>query len=237
MSQLGRLPVSSDIVRVLVADSTPLTGRLIADSLRRDRRLEITETSGAAVLATAARLKSDVTMLSAQLEGKQEKGFEVLKQLRVTVPHTRVIMLLDQDDRDSVVAAFRGGARGVFCRDHPPKMLIRCVHKVHEGHLWMNSNQLQFLIERLAVAPATRLINRKGAALLSKREQDVVRCIAEGLTNSEIARELRLGENTIKNYLFRIYNKLGISSRVELVLYATSQSASNKGNPQSLGSR
>jgi two-component system, NarL family, nitrate/nitrite response regulator NarL len=229
MSQAGNLLANREIVHVLVADSTPLTGRLIADSLRRDRGLEVTEASGNALLTTTARLNSDVTILSAQLEGKKDKGFEVLKQLRLVVPRTRVVMLLDCDDRESVVAAFRGGARGVFSRDNPLKMLVRCVHKVYAGQLWVSSRQLEFLLETIACAPATRLVDTKGAALLSKREQDVVRWLAEGLTNSQIASELNLGKNTVKNYLFRIYNKLGVSSRVEVVLYAANQNTSVNG--------
>jgi two-component system nitrate/nitrite response regulator NarL len=90
----------------------------------------------------------------------------------------------------------------------------------------VNGAQLEFLLETLATAPATRLTDSQGATLLSNREQDVVRWLAEGRTNREIARELKLSENTIKNYLFRVFNKLGMSSRVEVVRYAASQRAS-----------
>jgi DNA-binding NarL/FixJ family response regulator len=89
----------------------------------------------------------------------------------------------------------------------------------------VRDRELEWLIETLAEAPATRLVDTQGTTLLSKREQDVVRCLAVGLTNQEIASELKLSHNTIKNYLFRIFNKLGVSSRVEVVLYAASQRA------------
>jgi DNA-binding NarL/FixJ family response regulator len=105
-------------------------------------------------------------------------------------------------------------------------MLARCVHKVHEGQLWMNGPQLEFLLETLATAPAARLVDSQGATLLSNREQEVIRWLAEGLTNIEIARKLKLSQNTVKNYLSRIFNKLGMSSRVEVVTYAASQRAS-----------
>jgi DNA-binding NarL/FixJ family response regulator len=224
MSQFERSFGSREVVRVLVVDSTPLTARLIATSLRRDRGLEVADASGNSVAATAARLNSEVIILSAHPEGKQNKGFDLLKQLRVELPRTRVVMLLDRDERDAVVTAFRSGVRGLFCRDNNLKMLVRCVHKVHEGQLWVSSRQLEFLLEAIACAPATRLVDNQGTTLLSKREQEVVRWLSEGLTNSQIARELNLGENTVKNYLFRIYNKLGVSSRVEVVLYAAHQS-------------
>jgi DNA-binding NarL/FixJ family response regulator len=105
-------------------------------------------------------------------------------------------------------------------------MLCRCVHKVHEGQLWVSGPQLESLLATFANAPATRLVDSQGAMLLSKREQDVVRWLAEGLTNSQIAHQLNLSENTVKNHLFRIYNKLGVSTRVEAVIYAAGQSAS-----------
>ena len=213
-------------VRVLVADSTPLTGRLIADVLRRDRRFAIIDASGSSVLPTAASLKPDVAIISETLEGARGRGFEILIKLRAAVPKTRTVMLLDSAERNLVVEAFRSGARGVFCRNDALKMLARCVHKVHEGQLWVNGPQLEFLLETLATAPATRLVDRQGARLLSNREQEVVRWLAGGHTNSEIARELKLSENTIKNHLSRIFKKLGMSSRVEVVTYAASQRAS-----------
>jgi DNA-binding NarL/FixJ family response regulator len=104
-------------------------------------------------------------------------------------------------------------------------MLTRCVHKVHDGQLWISSAQLEFLLKALAQAPATQIVDTRGMNLLSKREQDVVRWLAEGNTNGEIARELKLSENTVKNYLFKIFNKLGVSSRMEVLIYAASQKA------------
>jgi len=217
---------SPDRVRVLVADSTLLMGKLIAGFLRRDRTLEVVDTSGSSVLTVAASSSPQVVILGGGTGGNPGSGFETLKRLLVMVPESRVIMLLDRNEYGSVVAAFRGGARGVFSRENPLKMLVRCIHRVHEGQLWVSDSQLEFLLVSLAQAPATRLVDSQGAELLSPREQDVVRWLTEGLTNGEIAHQLNLSANTIKNHLFRIYNKLGVSTRVEAVIYATNQSLS-----------
>src|SRR6202035_702501 len=136
-------------------------------------------------------------------------------------------MLLDSAERAPVVEAFRSGARGVFSRSAPLKMLARCVHRVHEGQFWISGSEVGYLLETLAQAPATRLVDSQGTMLLSEREQDVLRWLVAGFTNRAIARELKIGENTVKNYLFRIFNKLGVSSRVEVVLYAASHRHEN----------
>ena len=209
--------------RVLVADSTPLTGRLIADALRRDRRLTVTDTTTCAVLDEAAAFQPDIVILSESLEGTAGKGFEVLKELQTIVPNARTVMMLDTAERHLVVEAFRRGARGLFCRNEPLKMLTQCVQRVHEGGLWASDNQVELLLEALVDAPTTRLVDNRGTKLLTKREEQVVRWLVEGLTNSGIARELKISENTVKNYLYRIYNKLGVSRRVEVLLYASTQ--------------
>src|SRR6516225_10024569 len=138
MSSSLPFSTTSEIIRVLVADSTTLTGRLIADWLRRDRSLEVVDATERSVLTVASSLTAQVAIISSHLNGKASKGFEILAGLRELVPQTRVIMLLDYEESDSVVAAFRGGARGVFCRDNPIQLLSRCVHKVYEGQLWVS---------------------------------------------------------------------------------------------------
>ncbi len=218
-------------LRVLVADSTLLTGRLIADALSRDRKLSITDVKRSSVVAMASSLEPHVVILSEALEGISGRGFEVLTELRAAVPETRVVMLIDSAERDLVVESFRRGARGVFCRSDALTMLPRCVYRVHEGQLWVSSAQLEYLLETLDEAPVTRLVNAQGTVLLSKREQDVTRCLAAGLTNREIAQQLKISQNTVKNYLFRIFNKLGVSSRVEVVLYAAGQRRADRKSP------
>lgn len=231
MTRAAGVQVSRKTLRVLVADSTPLTGRLIADALSRDRKLSITDAERNSVLAIASTLEPHVIILSEALEGTSGRGFEVLTELQKAVPQTRVVMLMDSARRELVVEAFRRGARGVFCRCDPLTMLTRCVHRVHDGQLWINGAQLEYLLEALDEAPETRLVNAQGTVLLSKREQDVTRCLAAGLTNRGIARELKISQNTVKNYLFRIFNKLGVSSRVEVVIYAANQRRMNRTTP------
>jgi DNA-binding NarL/FixJ family response regulator len=210
-------------IGVLVADSAALTRQLITLALQRDRTLEVADAGQALVVDVAKQSRPDVIILSEQLNGAPGKGFEVLKHLRESVPDSRVVMLLNEDERQAVVDSFRLGARGVFCLCDPVKMLARCVHKVHEGQFWVSSCQMEFLLEALSNAPVTAVVDAQGSELLSRREQEVVRWMADGLSNREIAKEMGLSENTVKNYVYRIFNKLGVSNRVEVVMYAASQ--------------
>src|ERR1700686_1768593 len=220
-------------VSVLVAEATRLTGRLGSDALRRDRSLTIIDATERPVLPLAIELKPDVAFIMCTFAGDSGGGFELLSRIRESVPATRVVMLLDSSDREPVVEAFRAGARGLFCRCDSLKMLSRCVHKVQEGELWVNSIQLEFMLETLAEAPATQLVDTRGISLLSSREQDVVRWLVEGFTNREIAQQLKISANTVKNYFFRFFNKLGVSSRTEVAIYAANQRAAN--NPPDIG--
>jgi DNA-binding NarL/FixJ family response regulator len=166
--------------------------------------------------------RADVAVISAQLEDGPLTGFRVLHQLRDSESMIPVVMLLDSTERDLVVDAFRAGARGVFCRGYSFKALPKCIRRVHEGQVWVSNVELEFLLELVISLRPMKVRNTGGMALLTPRERDVVRFAAEGMRNQEISVKLNLSEHTVRNYLFRIFDKLGISSRVELVLYAFS---------------
>jgi DNA-binding NarL/FixJ family response regulator len=105
-------------------------------------------------------------------------------------------------------------------------LLCRCVEQVHAGQIWGNCAELSEVIQAFSELAPIHVVNADGMRLLTKREEEVVRLVAQGMQNREIARELKLSEHTIKNYLFHIFEKLGVSSRVELVLYAVSNAKS-----------
>lgn len=214
----------SEKIRVLAADSTRMNSQLLAEALARDSQLHVTgiEPKTSAILAAVAEQRPHVLVASQALEESATKGFDLTRQLRSAHPTTRVVLLMDTSKRSAVVEAFRSGALGVFSRTESLKTLAKCIGVVHQGQVWANSTELRYLLEALHESAPMRLEDASGVAILSKREQDVVRCVAEGLSNREIANRLSLTEHTVKNYLFRIFDKLGVSSRVEVVLYAFS---------------
>jgi two-component system nitrate/nitrite response regulator NarL len=212
-------------IRVLVADDTRIHTQLLADALRRDPQLEvISPPAQSRDLVAAVKLhRVNVVVLSSNLDEEPLRGFELLRELRASNPDMFAIMLLDSSKRETVLQAFRAGARGIFSRHDSVEVLSKCIRSVYEGQIWANSEQLSFAVEALAASPVVRAVDSNGLSLLSKRELDVVRSLAEGLTNREIAERLGLSQHTIKNYLFRVYDKLGVSSRLELLFMTLTQ--------------
>ena len=165
----------------------------------------------------------DVALITATLADGPLSGFGVLRQICECAPRVKSVILFDSPERHVVVDSFRAGAKGVFCLSQSSfKLLCRCVEQVHAGQIWGNCAELSEVIEAFSQLAPMRVVNADGMRLLTKREEEVVRLVAEGMQNREIAKELNLSEHTIKNYLFHIFDKLGVSSRVELVLYAVS---------------
>ena len=212
-------------IRVLVADDTRIHTQLLADALRRDLQLEvISPPAQSRDLVAAVKLhRVNVVVLSSNLDEEPLRGFELLRELRASNPDIFAIMLLDSSKKETVLQAFRAGARGIFSRHDSVETLSKCIRSVYEGQIWANSQQLSFAVEALAASPVVRAVDSNGLSLLSKREMDVVRSLAEGLTNREIAERLGLSQHTIKNYLFRVYDKLGVSSRLELLFMTLNQ--------------
>lgn len=170
-----------------------------------------------------AKAKPDVVLISAQLQDGKMAGFKLLRHLVTADSRARGVMLLDWDQADLVVEAFRKGARGVFTRSESPKDLPGCVAQVHKGQIWADTDRVQLIIESLAQAPSSPSPDIDKLRMLQKREQDVAKLVAEGLTNREISRRLDLSEHTVKNYLFRVFEKLGVSSRAELIIKVLKQ--------------
>ncbi len=220
MAHLTAVP-NQDRLRILAADSTSMSTQLLVEALARDPLFHMIESpsNGPALLQLLKRERAQIAVVSTRLGENHGGGYDLVREIRSQSPATRVVVLLDVSERSSVIEAFRAGAQGVFCRTEPFRLLSKCIQCVHQGQVWASSGELQFVLEALS-RPALANLQANGNSLLSAREIDVVRCVAEGLTNREIAQRLKLTEHTVKNYLFRIFDKLGVSSRVEVVLYA-----------------
>jgi len=225
MSQTSR-PHNGN-VRVLIADADRMSGHLIAEGLARGRQNIVVVgvfNDSHEAMREIEKGQPDIALINAHLEDGKLTGYNVLQSLQTLSSKTAAIMLIPDSERDLVVDAFRGGARGVFCRQQPIKLLPKCIRTVHEGQIWADTRNLAFLLEFLTQLKPLRLIRPGGGmARLTPREAEVVHLLADGLSTREISQKLALSEHTIRNYLSSIYDKLGVSSRVELALYAVAR--------------
>ena len=219
-------------ISILIGHYSAMKCDLLEDAFNRRSRFRVVgrASSSEKLVESGELLRPDVVLISAKLEDGSLHGFVALRQIREARPEVKSIMLLESIDPQLVVDSFRGGAKGVFCPSQNHfDTLCRCVSRVHAGQIWASSMELAYVMDAFANIAPLRIVNMEGHKLLSKREEDVVRLVADGYTNRDVARELDLSEHTVKNYLFHIFDKLGVSSRVELVLYAVSHARQGAG--------
>ena len=224
------LAATSDAISVLVVDSNRMQAQLLSSALRRyaEFRLATCPMDAASLLQALTATLPGVVLLSPNSFVGDAENMAAVRQFHLSYPQVFKVLLVESCDREMVVGAFRSGFRGIFClSDSSVRLLGKCIQRVAGGQIWANTEQLGYLLDLVSEVPSLRVLNSYGDQLLTPREEQVVALVAEGLANREVALELQLSEHTIKKYLFRIFDKLGISTRVELVLYAV-----NHGDPR-----
>jgi DNA-binding NarL/FixJ family response regulator len=218
-------------IQLLVAETCRLSCELMAMALchyRRHLSVVACATDSAQILKAFVAKRPDVCIISSRLKDGNTSGINVVRQLHAAHEGARVLMLIDSLERGSVIEAFRSGALGVFPRDGAFDELYQGIQKISTGQVWANNEQLQYLVESIADGGPPAITDARGNTLLTRREQSLVDLVSQGRTNRDISRELNLSEHTVRNYLFRIFNKLGTSNRLELALYAISHRESGK---------
>jgi len=215
------LPATDASAKIFLADASPLDCQLLSASLTRNHfRVTGWAVRSVDVITAIEECSPDVVVIGVQLQDGETAGLTALRELRLLLSAPRVVLLVDSSDPEIVTEAFLSGASGVFGRTRTPAELCNCIRCVLAGQVWVSKVELDCLISALRACSAPRIVNSKGIDLLTKREQEVVGLLAEGSSNREIAHQLRLSEHTVKNYVFAIFDKVGVSTRLELVLYA-----------------
>jgi len=215
-------PKRSDI-SVLMATPHVMVRELLMGALRRQKQFHVVDcaTTAREVFDAVQSKVVDVALITASLADGPLSGLAASRQIRECFPEVKTVVLLNAPERDLVLDVFRTGAKGVFELSASSfRSLCRCVEQVHSGQIWANSRELTEVMDEFSQLAPMKVVNANGMRLLTKREEDVVRLVVEGLQNRDIAQELKLSTHTVKNYLFHIFDKLGVSSRVELVMYA-----------------
>jgi|ERR1700722_4975796 DNA-binding NarL/FixJ family response regulator len=229
---MGASAATSSVVNVLIADSNRMQVHLLAGALRRRPEFRVTTCAmdAPSIIQAVTPRVPHVALLCLNSPADMPETILTIRSFHLVRPGVPKVVVASSSDRELVVSAFRSGARGIFSiTDSDMRLLCKCVLRVAAGQIWASTEQLNHLVDLISEVPSLRVINSGGHPLLTPREEQVVALVAEGMGNRQIARELNLSEHTIKKYLFRIFEKLGVSSRVELVLYAV-----NNGDPRSI---
>jgi DNA-binding NarL/FixJ family response regulator len=204
-------------IRVVLADSQAIyrVGMKKVFALEDDIRV-VAQAENLTNLHTALqRYPTDVVLL----EGQMIAGtIDAIPDLVRRSPDAKIIVQVVETDEANIVELYRRGVRGVVPRSIAPDLLIKCVRKIAEGETWIDNQSISWVIEAYR-SQASSLTNPKTQPKLSKKELAIISCITRGMRNKEIAYQIGTTEQVIKNYLRKVYDKLGVSDRLELALY------------------
>ncbi len=220
-------PHSKPMIRVIMADSQAIyrVGMRKVFAVEEDIQIIAQVDSLATLNATLPQHPADVLVLEGSLlAGKGTAIAEILHQS----PDLKIIVQATSTDEAHTVELYRRGVRGVIPRSISPDLLVKCVRKIAAGETWIDNQSVTWVIEAYRTQ-ASNMASPKNQPRLSPKELAIINCITQGKRNKEIAYELGTSEQVIKNYLRKIYDKLGVSDRLELALYCLHHQIHNKG--------
>jgi two-component system, NarL family, nitrate/nitrite response regulator NarL len=208
---------ASAVVRVLIADSQAIyrVGMRKIFALEDDIRV-VSQVDSISGLHTAVEcFPCDIVML----EGSLLTGTtDAIPELVRRAPNVKIIIQTMASDESNTVELYRRGVRGIIPRSISPDLLVKCVRKIAAGETWIDNQSVNWVIEAYR-SQATALTSPRTQPRLSPKELAIITCITQGKRNKEIAFQLGTTEQVIKNYLRKVYDKLGVSDRLELALY------------------
>jgi DNA-binding NarL/FixJ family response regulator len=203
-------------IRVLMADDHVIFRDGLRKLLESEEDIEIVgeASNGNECVHMLTKLKPDILLLDLRMPGKD--GLAVLEEVNLGFLTTRVIVLTEAEEERDAVRAMRLGARGIVPKQTARDLLVKSIRRVYSGEIWLN-NRLTAEVMK-AFTSSSDIARRE--PMLSDREKEIVQLIAQGFRNKEIAEKLFISEQTVKNHLHNIFDKLGVSDRLELALYA-----------------
>jgi two-component system, NarL family, nitrate/nitrite response regulator NarL len=213
-------------ISVLISDSTRMHCDLLHKafySVRQRFQVVSSASTAAEVLTLIGLNRPQVAVISSDLQDGPHSGLRLLPKIRRDHPETKILAVMACPAKELIIDAFRGGAVGVFSRNGPFTQLCKSIEVISRGQIWANTEELHYVLSAFVRSPRPPKLASTVESRVTLREAAVVRLAIEGLSNREIATRLNLTEHTVKNYLFRVFDKLGVSNRVELVLSCLNQ--------------
>src|SRR5438270_8677107 len=216
-------------IRIVVADDHPIFRdglcRLLA--LEEDFEVVAQAQDGRQVLEILQHIEPDILLIDLKMPGLD--GLATLQRLQAARNKTRVIVLTASDDKNEFVQAMKLGTSGIVLKQTATELLIKSIRKVHAGEIWLDSHTTAAVIRQfvandeapaMAAPPPVPPTRERERSPLSQREREIVALVAQGFKNKEMAEKMFISEQTVKNHLHNIFDKLGVSDRLELALYA-----------------
>lgn len=210
---------SRETIRVLVADDHTIFREGLCRLLEAEEDISVIgeACSGRECIELTGKLKPDVLLLD--LKMPDQDGLTVLSELGGAESQVRTIVLTASEDEQDYVETVRRGARGIVLKQAATERLLEGIRKVHRGEIWIDQRVAAEVMKAMT-RPGPPLGGAGEKALLTPREAGIVALVTQGFRNKEIAEKLSISEQTVKNHLQNIYDKLGVSDRLELALYA-----------------
>jgi two-component system, NarL family, nitrate/nitrite response regulator NarL len=230
---LENAAVATSKIRIVVADDHPIFRDGLCKLLALEQDFEVVAQAqdGREVLDVLRHHEPDILLLDLKMPGLD--GLGTLQRLQAAKNKTRVIVLTASDDKNEFVQAMKLGTSGIVLKQTATDLLIKSIRKVHAGEIWLDSYTTQAVIRQFVAgedaaappplppiaAPLQPQRDRERSPL-SQREREIVALVAQGFKNKEMAEKMFISEQTVKNHLHNIFDKLGVSDRLELALYA-----------------
>ena len=209
-------------IRIVVADDHPIfrDGLCKLLALEDDFEVVAQANDGKQVLEVLQKCEPDILLLDLKMPGLD--GLATLQKLQTTKHRTKVIVLTASEDKNEFVQAMKLGTSGIVLKQTATELLIKSIRKVHAGEIWLDSHTTAAVIRQFASAeaPPPLVPRERERSPLSQREREIVALVAQGFKNKEMAEKMFISEQTVKNHLHNIFDKLGVSDRLELALYA-----------------
>jgi DNA-binding NarL/FixJ family response regulator len=213
-------------IRIVVADDHPIFRDGLCKLLALEEDFEVIAQAqdGREVLEILQQCEPDILLLDLKMPGLD--GLGTLQRLQQSRNKTRVIVLTASDDKNEFVQAMKLGTSGIVLKQTATELLIKSIRKVHAGEIWLDSHTTAAVIRQFVAAeepqapPVAQPSRERERSPLSQREREIVALVAQGFKNKEMAEKMFISEQTVKNHLHNIFDKLGVSDRLELALYA-----------------
>ena len=210
-------------VRILIADDHPI----FRDGLKRllesegDFKVVGEACDGVEAVKMVRQLKPEIMLLD--LAMPRRSGLEALREMITDAGAVRVILLTAAAEKDQIVEALQLGARGVVLKDSATQILLKSIRAVMNGEYWVGRESVSNLVQYLRGLVGSSSTARQRGYGLTPRELEIVSAVVAGYANKEIAEHFKISEDTVKHHLSNIFDKVGVSTRLELALFAVNQ--------------